>query len=197
MLLTGAAGFIGAAVADRLLAAGASVVGVDDLNPYYSPALKRARLDRVDAAAGRTGGRFECLELDLADRAAAERAFAAGPFECVIHLAAQAGVRYSIDNPHAYAGANLTGFPHMLEGCRRQAGAGSGDPPHLVYASSSSVYGASAEPILAADRPADHPISLYAATKRANELERFHPAHSAAAVGGLFWRRPAPAGAER
>ena len=181
VLLTGAAGFIGAAVAERLLAAGTSVVGVDDLNPYYSPALKRARLDRVGAAAERGKGTFEFHTLDLADRAAAERAFAAGPFGCVIHLAAQAGVRYSIDNPHAYAGANLTGFLHVLEGCRRQAGAGAGAPPHLVYASSSSVYGASAEPVLAADRPADHPISLYAATKRANELM----AHSYAHLYGL------------
>ncbi|NNJ26383.1 NAD-dependent epimerase/dehydratase family protein [Alienimonas chondri] len=181
MLLTGAAGFIGAAVAERLLAGGMRVIGVDNLDPYYSPALKRARLDRVSAAAERTRGRFDFLELDLGDRSAAARVFEAGPFECVIHLAAQAGVRYSIDNPHAYAAANLTGFLHVLEACRRQAESGAGAPPHLVYASSSSVYGASAEPVLAADQPADHPISLYAATKRANELM----AHSYTHLYGL------------
>ncbi len=179
VLLTGAAGFIGAAVGERLLAQGADVVGVDDLNPYYSPALKRARVERLFAAAEQGGGTFELLELDLADRTAAERAFAAGPFARVIHLAAQAGVRHSITSPHAYAAANLTGFLNVLEGCRRQGK--SGDVPHLLYASSSSVYGASAEPVLAADQPADHPISLYAATKRANELM----AHSYAHLYGL------------
>ncbi|MFH5805519.1 NAD-dependent epimerase/dehydratase family protein [Alienimonas sp. DA493] len=179
VLLTGAAGFIGAAVGQKLLAAGTPVVGVDDLNPYYSPTLKRARLERLVAAAEASGAGFDFRQIDLADRTACEAVFAAGPFDRVIHLAAQAGVRYSLDNPHAYAAANLTGFLNVLEGCRRQAEAGS--PPHLVYASSSSVYGENPDPVLFVDRPADHPVSLYAATKRANELM----AHSYAHLYGL------------
>ncbi|QDT14203.1 NAD-dependent epimerase/dehydratase family protein [Alienimonas californiensis] len=181
ILLTGAAGFIGAAVGERLLGTGAAVVGVDDLNVYYSPSLKRARLERLFAAAERGGGDFDFHQVDVADRGAVERVFAGGPFDRVIHLAAQAGVRHSITHPHDYAAANLTGFLNVLEGCRRQAETGPDDPPHLVFASSSSIYGASVEPVLAADQPADHPISLYAATKRANELM----AHSYAHLYGL------------
>ena len=164
VLVTGAAGFIGAKVCELLLDAGLPVTGLDSLNEYYDPSLKRARLDRLT---GRDG--FSFTKADVADRAALEAAFAGGgPFPCVAHLAAQAGVRYSLTDPHAYSAANLVGFLNVLEACRRQAEGGAA--PNLVYASSSSVYGASPEPVLRADGPADHPLSLYAATKRANEL---------------------------
>ena len=159
ILVTGAAGFIGYHVAERLLARGDQVVGLDNLNDYYDPALKRARLQRLDGQAG-----FRFLEGDLADRAAMAELFAAERYDCVVHLAAQAGVRYSITHPSAYWDSNLTGFGHVLEGCRAQGVA------HLVYASSSSVYGGSTKmPFTEADA-VDHPVSLYAATKKANEL---------------------------
>ena len=180
VLITGAAGFIGAAVAERLLKSGSTVFGVDDLNDYYSPALKRARLDRL---AGLGGGRFVFTRADLADRAAAARLFAAsGRPGCVIHLAAQAGVRHSLSAPHDYADANLVGFLNVLEGCRTLAAVDPDlPPPHLLFASSSSVYGANAAAVLRAGDAADHPLSLYAATKRANELM----AHSYAHLYGL------------
>ena len=179
-LVTGAAGFVGAKVVEVLLKSGADVTGVDDLNPYYSPSLKRARLDRLTAAANEDGaGSFTFRHADLADRTAAARAFdAAGAVGCVIHLAAQAGVRHSLTDPHAYADSNLVGFLNVLEGCRALAAADPDrPPPHLVYASSSSVYGANDAPVLTADAPADHPLSLYAATKRANELTAHSYAH--------------------
>ena len=159
ILVTGAAGFIGFHVARRLLAEGRMVVGLDNLNAYYDPALKQARLDTLQ---GQQGFRFE--QIDLADRASIAALFAQHRFSKVIHLAAQAGVRHSIDHPHTYADANLEGFVNVLEGCRHH-GCG-----HLIYASSSSVYGAYTKlPFSVADR-ADRPVSLYAATKKANEL---------------------------
>ncbi len=173
VLVTGAAGFIGAALSEALLAGGVEVVGFDNLNAYYDPALKRARLDRLE---GRRGFRF--LQGDLADRAALrgafDAAFAGGP-GYVVNLAAQAGVRYSIENPHAYGEANLTGFLNVLEECRRVG------TKHLVYASSSSVYGGNRKVPFSETDGADHPVSLYAATKRANEMM----AHAYADLYGL------------
>jgi UDP-glucuronate 4-epimerase len=159
VLVTGAAGFVGRVVADRLLAAGLPVVGLDNLNDYYDPTLKRERLATLE---GRPGFRF--VKADLADRAAMAAVFAEGRFETVVHLAAQAGVRYSIENPHAYADSNLTGFLNVLEGCRHVGAR------HLVYASSSSVYGGNRKLPFATGDGVDHPVSLYAATKKANEL---------------------------
>jgi UDP-glucuronate 4-epimerase len=170
VLVTGAAGFIGFSLARRLLASGRAVIGVDSLNAYYDPVLKEARL----AALGGLGD-FTFRRLDLTDRAAAEELFRTGAFGPVVHLAAQAGVRYSLDNPHAYLDANLTGFLNVLEGCRHRA------TPHLVFASSSSVYGANTAIPFSEHQLADHPISLYAATKRANELM----AHSYAWLYGI------------
>jgi UDP-glucuronate 4-epimerase len=159
VLVTGAAGFIGFSLARRLLQSGRAVIGVDSLNAYYDPALKEARLAALEGL-----GDFTFRRLDLADRAATEELFRTGTFGPVVHLAAQAGVRYSLDNPHAYLDANLAGFLNVLEGCRQRA------TPHLVFASSSSVYGANTAIPFSEHHLADHPISLYAATKRANEL---------------------------
>jgi UDP-glucuronate 4-epimerase len=159
ILVTGAAGFIGFHVTRRLLAEGHSVVGLDSVNDYYEPALKEARLAQL---AGQPN--FTFVRANLADRAALLGLMAERQFPVVIHLAAQAGVRYSIDNPHAYADANLEGFLNILEGCRHNG------CKHLLYASSSSVYGANKKkPFSVSDR-VDNPISLYAATKKANEL---------------------------
>ncbi|MEP7353725.1 MAG: NAD-dependent epimerase/dehydratase family protein [Acidobacteriota bacterium] len=159
VLLTGAAGFIGYHAAQRLLGQGHRVVGADNLNPYYDPALKRARLARLTAHP-----RFQFHEIDLIDRTHAEVLLAREQYDVVLHLAAQAGVRYSIENPHAYTESNITAFLHILEGCRR------GKIPRLVYASSSSVYGGNTKTPFAVGDPVDTPVSLYAATKRANEL---------------------------
>src|SRR4051812_19886820 len=159
VLVTGAAGFIGFHVARQLLAEGRTVVGLDSLNDYYDPALKQARLALL-----RDDPRFSFVKGDLANRTAMSELFAAHRFPEVIHLAAQAGVRYSIDNPHAYADANLEGFLNILEGCRHNGCA------HLIYASSSSVYGANKKMPFAVTDPVDHPVSFYAATKKANEL---------------------------
>jgi UDP-glucuronate 4-epimerase len=158
-LVTGAAGFIGFHVARRLLAAGDRVVGLDNLNPYYDVNLKRARLSQLE---GRPG--FEFVKLDVADRPGLERLFGESQPRRVIHLAAQAGVRYSLENPHAYVDSNLVGFVNILEGCRRHS------VEHLVYASSSSVYGANTLMPFSVGHNADHPLSLYGATKKANEL---------------------------
>ena len=170
ILVTGAAGFIGAALAHRLLGEGRAVVGLDNVNDYYDQRLKYARLARLQARPG-----FSFVKLDLADRAAAAAFFAATRFAAVVHLAAQAGVRYSLENPHAYLDSNLAGFLNVLEGCRHAP------PGHLVYASSSSVYGANAKQPFAVTDPVDHPVSLYAATKKANELM----AHSYSHLFGL------------
>lgn len=159
LLLTGAAGFIGMATAQRLLARGDEVVGVDNLNDYYDVGLKRSRLGLL---APQSGFRFESL--DVADRAGMAELFAREKFDKVIHLAAQAGVRYSLKNPTAYIDSNVVGFTHVLEGCRHH------DVQHLVYASSSSVYGGNTKMPFCESDSVDHPVSLYAATKKANEL---------------------------
>jgi len=162
ILVTGAAGFIGFHLATRLLERGDTVVGVDDMNAYYDVTLKEARLARLRD--GRAKGTFELVRADIADRAAVEKVFGSGRFDAVVNLAAQAGVRYSIENPHAYIDANVVGFLNILEGARHH-GAG-----HLVFASTSSVYGLNTELPFREDQNTDRPISLYAATKKANEL---------------------------
>jgi UDP-glucuronate 4-epimerase len=159
VLITGAAGFIGFHVAQRLLSSGRTVVGLDSLNDYYDPALKQARLDILKSRPG-----FAFVKSDLADREATRTLFAQYRFPAVIHLAAQAGVRYSLENPHAYTDANIEGFLNVLEGCRHH-GCG-----HLLFASSSSVYGANTKLPFSVRDNVDHPISLYAASKKANEL---------------------------
>jgi UDP-glucuronate 4-epimerase len=159
ILVTGAAGFIGMHVSQRLLARGDEVVGLDDLNDYYDPQLKRDRLARLMHQPG-----FRFVQLDVADRDGVAKLFEGGGFDRVVHLAAQAGVRYSITHPHAYVDSNLVGFVNILEGCRH------GGIAHLVYASSSSVYGGNEAMPFSESQGVDHPISLYAATKKANEL---------------------------
>jgi UDP-glucuronate 4-epimerase len=159
VLVTGSAGFIGAALTLRLLARGDTVVGIDNHNNYYDPVIKEARLARfVDHPS------YTHLRIDLADRKAMEAAFATHKPQRVVNLAAQAGVRYSIDNPLAYVDSNIVGFAHILEGCRHNA------IEHLVYASSSSVYGANTAMPFSIHQNVDHPLSLYAASKKANEL---------------------------
>ena len=159
ILVTGAAGFIGSTASLRLLARGDEVVGLDNLNDYYSVQLKLDRLARLQSRAG-----FRFVKLDVADRDGMAALFAAEKFDRVIHLAAQAGVRYSIQNPHAYVDSNLVGFINILEGCRHAKVA------HLTYASSSSVYGGNTHMPFSEHHSVDHPVSLYAATKKANEL---------------------------
>jgi len=159
ILVTGAAGFIGSHTAQRLLARGYQVVGLDNLNEYYDVTLKQARLARLTAHS-----QFRFVKLDLADAAAIAELFAREKFARVVHLAAQAGVRYSLENPHAYVRSNVTGTLNVLEGCRHNG------VEHLVYASTSSVYGANTNMPFSEHHIADHPLSLYAATKRANEL---------------------------
>ncbi len=159
ILVTGAAGFIGSALSLRLLARGDEVVGLDNLNDYYDVTLKEARLARLT---GQRGFRFH--RLDVADRPAMVEVFRNERPQRVVHLAAQAGVRYSLTNPHAYVDANLVGFVNILEGCRHNG------IEHLVYASSSSVYGANTRMPFSVHDNIDHPVSLYAATKKANEL---------------------------
>lgn len=159
VLVTGAAGFIGMHAALQLLGRGDQVVGIDNLNDYYDVSLKEARLARLTQKSG-----FSFYRVDVADRSAMEQLFSAEQPDKVIHLAAQAGVRYSLTNPHAYIDANLQGFINILEGCRHNA------VKHLVYASSSSVYGGNTKLPFSEHDNIDHPVSLYAATKKANEL---------------------------
>ena len=159
ILLTGAAGFIGMTTTLRLLARGDEVVGLDNLNDYYSVELKKDRLARLTSHPG-----FRFVQLDVADRPGMEKLFAAERFDRVIHLAAQAGVRYSLVNPHAYIDSNIVGFMNVLEGCRHS------QVKHLVYASSSSVYGGNTRMPFSEHDSVDHPVSMYAATKKANEL---------------------------
>lgn len=166
VLVTGAAGFIGYHLCERLLDDGLQVLGVDSLTPYYDPRLKADRLARLSA---REGFRFE--RLDLADRVATAELFSRESFDAVLHLAAQAGVRYSVENPLAYLDSNLAGMMNVLEGCRH-AKVG-----HLVYASSSSVYGAGNTMPLSEDKVTDHPVSLYAASKKANEVMAYSYSH--------------------
>lgn len=170
ILVTGAAGFIGMHVVERLLAAGHQVTGLDDLNDYYDPALKQARLARLD---GRPG--FAFRRLDLADGEGMHALFAAGGFERVVHLGAQAGVRYSLSKPQVYVDSNVTGTLNVLEGCRHH-GVG-----HLVFASTSSVYGLNTHMPFSPHHGVDHPLSIYASTKRAGELL----CHNYAALFGL------------
>jgi UDP-glucuronate 4-epimerase len=158
ILVTGAAGFIGSHLSERLVARGDEVVGLDNLNDYYDVSLKQARLDRLSAQE-----RFEFVHADLADQAAMDAVFAKGRFDAIVNLAAQAGVRYSIENPRAYVEANVKGFLNILEGARRQK------VGHLVYASTSSIYGLNTTLPLRETHNTDHPVSFYAATKKANE----------------------------
>ena len=164
VLVTGAAGFIGFHLSMRLLERGTPVLGFDNLNPYYDPALKRARLHSLQDTASRTGTAFTLIEADLEDGEAVHRAFTEHRPQRVVNLAAQAGVRYSIENPSAYIQANLVGFGHILDGCRHHG------VQHLVYASSSSVYGGNTRLPFSEHQGVDHPVSLYAASKKANEL---------------------------
>ncbi|MEI6789762.1 MAG: SDR family NAD(P)-dependent oxidoreductase [Myxococcaceae bacterium] len=159
ILVTGAAGFIGAAVCERLLHDGYSVLGIDNLNDYYDPKLKLARLKRLESYSA-----WQFQKLDISHQANIEALFEKNHFDSVINLAAQAGVRHSISHPHIYVSSNITGFLHVLEGCRHSG------VKHLVYASTSSVYGASTHYPFSEDDRADTPMALYAATKRANEL---------------------------
>ena len=182
ILVTGAAGFIGMHVVQRLLARGDEVTGIDNLNDYYDPRLKQARLDALAAQVAQvaqapqvSNAAFRFKKIDVADTAGVTALFAAGRFERVIHLAAQAGVRYSLVNPQAYVQSNLVGFANILEACRQH------EIGHLVYASSSSVYGANAKMPFSTHDVVDHPVSLYAATKKANELM----AHSYSHLYGL------------
>ena len=159
LLVTGAAGFIGMHVAARLLADGHVVIGIDNLNDYYEVSLKHARLRTLAS-----DNQFAFHQIDLADRLAMEQLFAEHDFDCVINLAAQAGVRYSLDNPHSYIDSNITGFLHILEGCRHH------NISHLIYASSSSVYGLGEAMPFSEAQSTDHPLALYGATKKANEM---------------------------
>jgi UDP-glucuronate 4-epimerase len=170
LLVTGAAGFIGFHTARRLLERGEEVVGLDNLNAYYDPTLKSARLEILRQHPG-----FRFVQIDLGDRPQMEELFRAEKFQRVVHLAAQAGVRYSITHPHTYVQSNVTGFLHVIEGCRHNA------VEHLVYASTSSVYGANTQMPFTEQQNVDHPLTLYAATKKANELM----AHSYSSLYGL------------
>lgn len=187
VLVTGVAGFIGSHVAHRLLDRGDEVVGIDDVNDYYDPNLKLARIARLETRSGFSWERF-----NVADRSSVEAIFARHRFSRVVHLAAQAGVQYSIEHPHVYVSSNVVGFQNILEGCRHHGS------EHLVYASSSSVYGANARPPSSEHDHVDHPLSVYAASKKANELfaHAYSNLYSLPATGLRFfsvygpWGRP-------
>ncbi|MBU0985822.1 MAG: SDR family NAD(P)-dependent oxidoreductase, partial [Proteobacteria bacterium] len=159
VLVTGAAGFIGYHLSERLLKNGCFVTGIDNINPYYDVRLKEARLEKLTPFEN-----FSFYKMDISDKDALDRVFKNTHFDVVVNLAAQAGVRYSLENPHAYVDANITGFLNILEFCRHS------DVQHLVFASSSSVYGANTKMPFSIHHNVDHPVSLYAATKKANEL---------------------------
>jgi UDP-glucuronate 4-epimerase len=178
ILITGAAGFIGAHLAKKLIDGGAEVVGLDNLNDYYDPQLKKDRMATLAA-----GPHFCHVNIDLADRPAMAALFAEHRFDAVVNLAAQAGVRYSLINPHSYVDTNLVGFVNILEGCRHSR------VKHLVYASSSSVYGANTKMPFSVHDNVDHPVSLYAASKKANELMAHTYSHLFFTVYGP-WGRP-------
>lgn len=171
VLVTGAAGFIGFHLSMRLMLEGFQVTGIDNLNDYYDPALKHLRLAELAKVRQETGAKFVFLEMDLVDREAIDNLFQEQRFDIVVNLAAQAGVRYSLENPHAYADANLSGFLNVLEGCRHI------NPEHLIFASSSSVYGMNTKTPFAVSDNTEYPISLYAATKKSNELMAHAYAH--------------------
>jgi UDP-glucuronate 4-epimerase len=178
ILVTGAAGFIGAHLSRRLIRDGCQVTGLDNLNDYYDVSLKRDRLNWIEQAESRERvsiGKFNFVKLDLADRSSMAEFFEKNEFDLVIHLAAQAGVRHSLNNPLDFVDSNLVGFAHVLEGCRRQ------NVKHFVYASSSSVYGENKRIPFSEHHSVDHPVSFYGATKKANELM----AHAYAEVYGL------------
>ncbi|MDQ0317387.1 NAD-dependent epimerase [Amorphus orientalis] len=164
VLVTGTAGFIGFHTAKRLLERGDTVVGFDSVNDYYDPEIKEARLGVLDDVARRTNAGYSFVRANLADRAAVEACFEEHAFDRVIHLAAQAGIRYSLINPHAYVESNLVGFANMIEACRHAS------VPHLTYASTSSVYGANTTMPFSEHHGVDHPLQFYAVTKRSNEL---------------------------
>ncbi len=170
VLVTGAAGFIGSFTSQRLLDRGDEVIGLDNLNDYYDPNLKKARLARLERSPG-----FRFVKMDLADREGTAKLFATAGIDRVVHLGAQAGVRYSMENPHAYVDSNVTGTLNMLEGCRYN------NVTHMVYASTSSVYGANTTMPFSVHQNVDHPLSLYAATKKSTELM----AHTYATLYGL------------
>lgn len=192
VLVTGAAGFIGFHLSRRLLKQGTPVVGFDNVNPYYDPSLKRARIAQLEALASSTGTPFQLIKADLENGEAVAAAFQKHNPQMVVNLAAQAGVRYSIENPAAYIQSNLVGFGHVLEGCRNHG------VKHLVYASSSSVYGGNSRMPFSEQHSVDHPVSLYAASKKANELMAHTYSHlySLPATGLRFftvygpWGRP-------
>ena len=181
VLVTGAAGFIGMHVAHRLLVQGHDVVGVDNLNTYYDPHLKQARIKNLEAFS-----KFKFERIDIAERQSITQLFAAHRFPAVVHLAAQAGVRHSLADPHAYVDANITGFLNVLEGCRHA------ECRHLVYASSSSVYGLNTKIPFSPDDPTDRPANLYGATKKANETmaHAYHHLHGLSVTGLRFFTEP-------